>query len=406
MKKFFYLMAALSLVPFHSIAQNLDSEVDTELEQMYGKKASTVKVPHASATTVSGSQPIYILNQAPAQTQQQVPSAAQAASVQKQPTTYIQESPLVESPADQMKKSRQNAEVETENRIVLKLEQSRIDDEKRRANVLFGEQFNQLQNGAGQGAGYQQQQYAQSQNQSQPSAQTQQAQPVQVQPQPIVIQTMPAPEKENTRDVIREEIRSAMKLEEDIPVGPVQTRYFSALVGIADYPDARNVRGNYSLGASFETRWDAAAVEGAFIYSNFTVDQVNQVGFTVPTSIDVRQYSAQLAAKYYLFQGLIRPVVGGVMAYNYREFGWSQNSIYGQTDSSTTGTSHAIDVGVLTGADIAFSSTFSLGVDFRYLWNMSSRVNSNSSVMNGLAYGTPIEKLQHYVLSVSGRVNF
>ena len=41
---------------------------------------------------------------------------------------------------------RQDEEMKTESRIVEKLEQSRMEDEKKRASVLFGDKFDNLQN--------------------------------------------------------------------------------------------------------------------------------------------------------------------------------------------------------------------------------------------------------------------
>ena len=61
--------------------------------------------------------------------------------LKNQPTTYVEASPLVESRAEQMRKQRQQAELNTEQRIVEKLEQSRLEDEKDRAARLFGGKF-------------------------------------------------------------------------------------------------------------------------------------------------------------------------------------------------------------------------------------------------------------------------
>ena len=62
----------------------------------------------------------------------------------KQPTTVIEASPLTESKAETIRKARQDAELATEQTIVEKLEMSRMEDEKRRAEVLFGDKFNSL----------------------------------------------------------------------------------------------------------------------------------------------------------------------------------------------------------------------------------------------------------------------
>ncbi|MBV2168346.1 MAG: hypothetical protein KUL82_06530, partial [Bdellovibrio sp.] len=188
MKKYFYILAALSIAPTYSLAQSLEGDVDAELDQMYSSpQAASVAAPApaagiANTAPVSG-QPIYILNQAtPTSTAQ-----LQQSQIQKQPTTVIEASPLSESRAEQIRRARQDAELQTEQRIVEKLEQSRMEDEKKRAGVLFGDKFNQLDNGQQQQQAVQQPVYA----------------------QPVQVQQVVEP-KENTRDIVREEIAAAM----------------------------------------------------------------------------------------------------------------------------------------------------------------------------------------------------
>ncbi|RYZ66379.1 MAG: hypothetical protein EOP09_12775, partial [Proteobacteria bacterium] len=73
-KIYFSVLAALMIAPTLSLAQgaNIDAEVDQELDQMYAnKQGGTTYVRPApvtgsvAGTTSNGSQPIYILNQAP-----------------------------------------------------------------------------------------------------------------------------------------------------------------------------------------------------------------------------------------------------------------------------------------------------------------------------------------------------
>ncbi len=393
MKKYFYILAALSIAPQFALAQSFDTEVDAEIDQIATQQAN----PSSSSRASVSQQPIYILNQgAPVATQTttvQQPVTAQASqaqavmAVQKQPTTMIEATPLTESRAEQIRKARQDAELQTEQKIVEKLEVSRMEDERKRASLLFGDKLNHQEQAA--------------------PAPVVQATPVPV--QPIIVQAPAAP-KEDTRDIVREEIRAAMKVEEETPLAPLETRYFGALAGIGDYPDVRNVRGNYSLGAQFGTVYDSSMiVEGTFMMSNYSVDQVAYYNYgTVAGTVDMNQYSGALAAKYQFLSGLIRPVLGGIAQYSYRTFAWSQNG-YSYYSNNDTASSHAIDLGVNAGVDIAFSPKFSLGFDMRYMWNMSSRVNSSNNSnywMPGYQVGTPVEKLQYYVMSLVGRVTF
>lgn len=399
MKKYFYILAALSIAPAFALAQSIESDVDAELDQMYANQqapaAPAAQAGIANTAPVSG-QPIYILNQATPTSNAQL----QQQQIQKQPTTVIEASPLTESRAEQIRRARQDAELQTEQRIVEKLEASRMEDEKKRASVLFGDKFNQMGN----------------------EQQVQQAvqQPVYV--QPVQVQQVEEP-KENTRDIIREELAAAMKVEEQVVDVPLETKYVAGVLGVGDYPDVRNVKGNYSLGVAFGTKYDNFVVEGSFLYSNYTVEGQgyysgggygynygygypynNGGNYWIPNNIDVNQYSGSLAAKVQLFSGIIKPVIGGLVSYSYRAFSWA-NDGYGYYNDSTAN-SHAIDIGTIVGADLEFSPKYSLGVDFRYMWNLSSRVNAENTWMSGPQYGTPIEKLQYYVMSIVGRVNF
>lgn len=390
MKKYFYILAALSIVPNLSLAQagNFDAEVDQELDQMYKNKqggaAVVTPAPTSGAvggTAAQGSQPIYILNQAtPTSTAN---AQTQTQQVQKQPVAVIESTPLVESRAEAMRKSRQDAEINTEQKIVEKLEASRLEDERKRAEALFGNRF-----------------------------ESQQQAPV-VQPvAPVVVQ---APQ-DNTRDIVREELQNAMKAEMDAETLPVETRYFSGMVGIGEYPDVKNVQGNYSFGAALGTKFDYLILEGSFTYSNYSVEQMNCCNNVYyPKMVDTTQYQGAVAAKYQLMSGMVRPVVGGLVAYSYRKYDLSYNQVtpYAQQQyyngyNGTSSNSHAIDLGVSAGVDLELSKKFTLGFEYKYMFNLSSRVDNQSimSIAGPQYYGTPLEKLSYYTLALAAKVNF
>jgi len=389
MKKYFYILAALSIAPAMSLAQqgaNFDAEVDQELDQMYANKQAAGSV---SGNAGNGSQPIYILNQATPTSN----ATAQAQQVQKQPVTLIQSSPLVESKAEMMRKSRQDAEVQTEQKIVEKLEASRLEDEKRRADVLFGNKFDQMQGASTQIK-------AENSNVSVNTNQAATQAPVIVQAAPIVTPVEP---KENIRDLVREEMRASMVVEES---APVEVKYFSAIAGIGDYPDVKNVRGNYAFGAAFGTKYDSLVVEGSFMLSNYTVQQVDCCASSYyPTLIDANQYQAAVAAKYQLMSGLVRPVLGGLVSYSYRKYDWTNNYNYSGYNYGTSSDSHAVDLGVTAGVDLELSKKFALGFEYRYMFNLSSRVD-NQAIVTGPQYGTPMEKLSYYTMAIAAKVNF
>ncbi|WP_413561060.1 hypothetical protein [Bdellovibrio sp. HCB209] len=401
MKKYIYILAALSMAPVFALAQGLDSEVDAELDAMYSKQAPTQAVgtnttvlPAAAQGEVQSvkPQPIYIIN-SPAQAAQ---ASAATQQVQKQPTTVIEASPLAESRAEAIRKSRQDAEVQTEQKIVEKLEQSRMEDEKRRADVLFGDKFNNLN---------QQQQVPV----QQPVAAPVVVAPVAA-PAPVIIEKQ-VQDDSATRELIRQEM--AASLEKNKPEEPIRSKYVSGLIGLGDYPDVSNVKGNYSLGVAFGNKVDGFIIEGSFLYSNYTVEQGNWITYPYGynNNVDVNQYTGALAAKIQFFDGIVKPVIGALAAYSYRTYEMKNNSWAYAYNNKSEANSHAVDLGALVGADLEFSPKYSIGLDFRYMWNLSNRINydnnnSYQSYQNQVMNYNPIEKLQYYVMTVSGRMNF
>ncbi len=427
MKTLLNIFAFLVLVPAGALAQGgLEGDVDSELDQLYSSSVQEREVAPAPKTRariqnnapVSGGQPIYILNQAPNSASQNQAGQTQVVApapfpVQKQPTTFVEASPLSESQAERMRKARQDAELHTETKIVEKLETSRMDDEKRRAQILFGDKFDRL-------AGQNQEPTAPAQVSAAPPAApvpppavvtAQPAPPVQVQ----LIAPAPAEEKEHesTRDIIREELQSAMQVEKELPPQIIEQKYFGAILGTGEYQDVQNVEWNYSFGFTFGTKYDDTySLEGTFLYSNYTIRSPGSYyGGGYYPSInyldDVNKYSGSIAMKYYLFSGMVRPVVGGLVEYSYRTHTPSVSGPFapiGVQPNRVEVNSHAIDLGAIVGADIEFSKKVSLGIDFRYLFNLSSRINNSPG-----AYFTPgalTEKLNHYVFTMTGRATF
>lgn len=421
MKKSLSLVLVLNVLTAMGYAQtNLDAEVDAELNQMYSAPSATTvsqeAVPAASTQAPVSAQPIYILNQATPTATATADSAAQAAAIQKQPTTFIEASPLTESRAESLRKARQDAEMSTEAKIVEKLEQSRLEDEKRRAQQLFGDKLQ------GQSAT----------DGAQPAAQP--VAPQQV-PQIIIVPTQmapSAPEKKEEAAVttpavspVEAEMDIAVKTELSMPLEkamPVTKKYFSGIIGVSDVKDADYVKGNYSMGFTFGTRYDDTyAVEGSFMVSNYEIENVNNVRWYDSVDLfDVNQYSGNVALKYFFLKGMVRPILGGLAQYSYRDFKWSdKNGVtpYNLGDSN----SHAFDIGGIMGVEVEFSPTMTLGFDVRYIKNVA--VNRNYSTNNlkynsganptqqqiadwQYGYRTPIEDLDHYLYGLSFQVAF
>lgn len=393
MKRYLLILALLSQAPQVGLAQVESEDIDFSLpssteQVMDGPdveiEAIEVDGTSASGPAANGGQSITIMNTPTASAQNQ------SSMVQKQPTTVIEASPLGESRAEKMRRARQEVELGTELKIVESLEKSRMEDEKRRADALFGDKFNQLNN-------------------------QQNAQAVPVVTEPPVQYVEP---KEDVN--IREEIRAAMTdLEAEKNANLVQDKkYMSAMVGIGEYPNAVNVRGNMAAGFSLGMKQERLMMEGSFLYANFDVEQVPTCGYGpcnapapmnaypsyYPEITSMDQYSGAFAVKYQVLNGKLRPVVGGIAAYTYRSF---TNSQFYSPNSSTS--SQAMDMGLVLGADLELSERFALGLDFRYMFNIWNRVNSDfqrSFVQPALQTGTPIEEMRYYVLGISGRMSF
>jgi hypothetical protein len=422
MKTTLSLVLVLSGLSVMGFAQNtnLDAEVEAELNKMYqstSKAASTtVTIPAESVpATVTAqpvnNQPIYIVNPPQA-------NPAPVDTVQKQPTTLIEASPLTDSRAEGLRKARQDAELSTEAKIVEKLEQSRLEDERRRAQVLFGDKLN--------GAD----------TQAQPAQQ--QPQPAPVAPQIIIIPAAavpaaaaPAAEAQKSEVSVEEkkievEMDAALKAEttlavpELISTAPVAEKYFSGIVGVSD-TNSNVVKGNYLLGFTFGTKYDNTyAVEGTFTFSNSEVENVrNEIWWSPINLFDMNQYSGAMALKYYFFNGMVKPVLGGLAQYSYREFKWSDKN--GFAPALGRSSSHAFDVGAMAGIEIEFSPKMRMGFDMRYLKNIAvnrdystDRLRYNYGVpltaeqINDVNYGyrTPVEELDTYSYGLSMTVQF
>jgi hypothetical protein len=120
------------------------------------------------------------------------------------------------------------------------------------------------------------------------------------------------------------------------------------------------------------------------------------------------QYNTSGLVKYQLFGGKVRPVVGALASYVYRVYTDTQFAV---TDKSLT--SHAMDVGLMTGADIQLTEGFSIGLDFRYMWNLTNRQNDGlqrsfqqpNSNLNGYK-SVAVEELNYFNVGITGRASF
>ena len=407
--KYINVLAVLAMLPVAVMAaNNFDDEVNAELDRMYDatatKTANTSKpaaLPSAVQVNVTNAS-----SQGQSQGADQVQTVTQA---QKQPTTIIEASPLTESRADRIRKARQEVEVQTEQKIVEKLELSRIEDERRRSEILFGDKFNQMN--ASQAAPAVAPVVV-----ATPTPAPVVAAPVVVAaPTPAPVQEVApvvvapvAKEERLSKEDVRNEVSAALEDFNKEKDKKTDKWTMGALLGVGEYPDAINVKGSYAVGFTAGKKFqDRMIVEGSFLYSNYSVEQVYGGGVVqgqfYPRITSMDQYSAGMTAKYQLWQAALRPVVGATLAYTYRAFTDTQFSAY-----NSDATSHALDVGGVIGADLEVSETFSLGLDMRYMMNLTSKTSSNfqNSIIYQNKNTTPIEKFNYYTLGLVGRTTF
>ena len=364
------ILAMTSVAQAQVSAESLNAEVDADIDRMY------------SPPTIHSTQPttVQTVIVSPRQSSQQ-------SAVQKQPITIIEASPLSASNADSIRKNRHEEEMRTETRIVEKLELSRMEDEKKRAQVLFGDKFDALNNRENAAPHY---------DHSYPVV----APTSHIQAQPIIIQK----ETVTHSDVVQE-IRAAHYEENTIgddSAGMFEKKYFSAQAGIPQYADAQAIRGNYSAGIGIGTQNDYLQVEGGVIFSNFNLDAryFDQFGFIAFAPFIMDQYQTYLSAKFQIMSGAIRPNLGGLVSYSYRTYMTDAFTSFGPAGTKT-GNSGAIDLGVTAGVDIALNNRFSLGADLKYMFNMTANINGDT-----VAGASSPERLNYYLLGIAAKMSF
>lgn len=383
------------------LAQNeFESQVDEEFNQVYQNSTPSSS---SNSTLKNG--------------------ANQNIKVETTQNVNISDVPLNESRADRLRRSRQQMEVETEQKIVERLESARMDDEKKRADVAQSLFQSQPQNQATTNVVTP----TQTQNQS-----VQQIEQGKV--QPIVVEIKSSKDEEKIRDEekvltvneVKEEIKEIVsEFKEEKEVKKPET-YFKAFVGLSEYDGVKNVQGNYSVGVGFGTEVRERVIfEGAFIFTNYEIERTDRMYYnpynyysyySYPVQgvfQDLNQYNFQGALKYQFLDGTIHPSAGVALAYVYRKYDdvkypssfIYQNPIYGTyTDVKS---SHAIDFGVVGGIDVMFSEGFSLNFDVRYMTNLYTRTYTNTAtsfVMPPKA--NLIEERSYYQIGIGGLFNF
>ncbi|CAN5692059.1 hypothetical protein BH10BDE1_BH10BDE1_01340 [soil metagenome] len=395
LRAFVLLMLAATMTA--SVSAQAQAPTQKRVVKIDDSTGELVDITEAQEVAQQAPGIVILNNQKSTQTAAQASKQAQTA-IQDQPTNVIEDSPLNMSAAERRRRDRQNLEMQTEQKIVEKLEDARIEDERARGERLFNKGF-------------------QSRDERQEVAPAPAPQQVQVIQAPAVV----VEKKEEPKVNVKEEIRAALDEMKPKHEEAMTGYYMQGLAGMGNYPDATNVRGDMALGFGFGiVTPERFVAEGTFQYSQYSVTDPSSSSYYQPNygssgqSIPftkVTQYNFQAAVKYQLLGGRVRPVVGLIAGYTYRGYE-GQNSLYTQyygsgSQLSNNASTNALDLGGLLGLDVQVTNTFSIGADFRYMKNVAYRGNNDYS--NAYALPAPfkrLEEINYYLASLVGKFTF
>jgi opacity protein-like surface antigen len=317
----------------------------------------------------------------------------------EQPTTVVSASPLITSEADELRKQRERAEIETEQKIVEKLERSRLSDEQSRMNRLFkpvdetpaekkevtaaavapatstttiivepkqeagGDAVQNVKIETGTAAESNAAPVAVAQEVVAPVVEAPAVVVAPVAPvfAPVVVapvaETAVKADVSDIKEVVQEEKKNRFS------VG-------GSLLSL-DYPDSFNTQSDFGAGVSFG--WEGPnriGIEASLVYSSHTIDE----SYSFYKQVD--QYNWMVTARYSVLPTKITPVVGAIASYTRREY----TDMYAAGFSNFTGgqsaSSDAIDAGVLVGVDFSASKNITLGLEYRFMTNLNSRYDN------------------------------
>ncbi len=343
----------------------------------------------------------------------EVNTSTAAPQAVQQPATVVEAAPLTESKAEQLRKARQGAEISTEQKIVEKLEESRLKDEQNRSERLFG---NKLDASA-------QQQLNEAMNAPAQKVEVPAEKPVQPTQVTIekveIVQPAPAP-------LAAPEIKSVQEVKEEAPAPKAaaslsakseeleaeeapetQKFYVNAGLGAVNY-DASNVKGNFGGGVGVGLIVnDRTSLELGFLYSNHYIDTF----WESPLYREMDQYDISLTGKYNFLTGRIRPYAGAGASYiirNYQQKYLTTNingqvvSVAGPSEDQTD----SINLLLTAGADFQVSENISIGAGVDYSTNVMGRSEFNFQNY-ALPEGTKkIEEVDFFTTKVTAKMTF
>ena len=168
------------------------------------------------------------------------------------------------------------------------------------------------------------------------------------------------------------------KVEEEVKV------YISGGAGVSIFSGVDNIsnglNAGVNIGAAFPQNF---LFEVGFAYSDFKLD--NYYGYYASpriatrnsvqcTDCRIKEYAGTLNVKYHLFNKTLRPFGGVSGIYRYRTY---EDDYYGGTYNRYNSSSHGFDMGPNFGVDLALSSQFMVGVELKYMINLTNSVSDS-----------------------------
>ncbi len=398
MKKFIVGMQAFALIvalPAFAQVAGVSSENEAMIEIV--NDPMPAKAPEAISTQVVPVQSVQTVQQQPfvLQNQPLVTQQQPTIYVQKQAPTLVEDTPLQESSADKLRKQRVEMEQQTESKIVEKLEESRMKSEQERAQKLLGN-------------------IEDADKKEEKKEEEQKV--VEVAPTPIIV----APEAVQVvapQEPIVEPAPISVSTEiaevEEKPKSQTQM-YMSLDGGFLSY-SADNIQttgaAGLTIGALIDDRF---IVEGSFLYSKGDVESITRPGAVglwtgeyYPTIIEMQQFNYTGAFKYRILKTRVSPYVGGLASYVHRKY---EDRQFFDNYYALEGTSWAMDVGAMVGADIRLSDNLSIGADFRYVVNIAYDTDAKGRLQSSRIYQNfydePVEEMGYYNFLVSAKLLF
>lgn len=184
--------------------------------------------------------------------------------------------------------------------------------------------------------------------------------------------------------------------------------YYTGLnLGMGGYPQVKNVDRGYNI--SVTGGYYFSEKISAEIGAGVAKSQLLSTNLLISNRVDtfnIDQYQFLMSGKYTLgnLAGFaIKPSLGAVLAYTYRSYN-QQNGL--TTNSGRTGNSSAFDAGFGLGLEYDISSKYAIGIDTKYMFNLSHQINANYSNPSYGYNGVALEGLEYYIASLTARMNF